>query len=77
MRLLLVCLIFNLIFSLILIIKPEFIFRLNELGKHKIIFADAEFFSSPKVSGILFIFGGIIIIYVGFVLRNISLIINF
>ena len=77
MRLLLVCLIFNVFFSLILIIKPELIFKLNELGKHKIIFADAEFFSYPKASGILFIFIGIIIIYIGFIFKNISTVINF
>jgi hypothetical protein len=74
---LLYCLIFNVIFSLILIVKPELIFKLNELGKHRIIFADAEFFSSPKASGILFIFVGIIIIYIGFIFRNISTVINF
>ena len=58
-----------LIFGLMLMIKPSTIFSLNKYC-NKIIFTDAEFFSSPKISGILFILFGIIIIIVGFYIKD-------
>ena len=67
--------IFLMFFGIVMIIKPSLIYKLNRWG-NKIIFTDSEFFSSPKISGILFIIVGIIIIYLGYRINNIVLSIN-
>ena len=59
-----------LIFSLIFMFRPSIIFKLNKFC-NKVIFTDAEFFSSPKVSGVLFIVFGIIIIFIGFYIKDV------
>ena len=58
-----------LIFSLILIFKPSAIFKLNRICS-KVIFTDSEFFSSPKISGILFVVFGIIIVVLGVYIKD-------
>ena len=61
--------IFLLVFSVILIIKPSLIFELNRRG-NKIIFTDSEFFSMPKFSGSLFIIVGVVIIFLGYYIKD-------
>jgi len=58
-----------LIFGLILIFKPSAIFKLNKIC-NKVIFTDSEFFSSPKISGILFVVFGIIIVILGVYIKD-------
>lgn len=58
-----------LIFSLILIFKPSAIFILNKIC-NKVIFTDSEFFTSPKISGILFVVCGIIIVILGVYIKE-------
>ena len=61
--------VFLIIFSLLLIIKPILIFKLNRFC-NKIIFTDSEFFTSPKISSTLFVAVGIFIIYLGYYIKD-------
>ena len=50
-----------LIFGLVMIFFPAFIIKLNE-DSNKVLFTDSRFFSSPKISGFIFLFIGILFI---------------
>lgn len=58
------------IISLIFIIQPRWIIKLNKLGE-RVVFTDADFFGHPRISGILFIVLGLILIYVGYILKGV------
>ncbi len=75
MNYLLIISIILIIFSILLIFKPSLIFKLNRWG-NKVIFTDSEFFSSPKISGILFIVIGIIIIYIILYFRDLGIVVK-
>lgn len=57
------------IFGLILMFKTAWLYKINKYC-NKVIFTDAEFFSSPRASGILFIVVGIAIIIIGFYVKD-------
>jgi len=63
------------IFSILLIFKPSWIFIANRWG-NKIIFTDSEFFSSSKISGLLFIVMGIFFIYLSFYLDKLEIVLT-
>ena len=75
MNYLLIISIFLIIFSTLLIFKPSMIFKLNRWGD-KVIFTDSEFFSFPRISGMLFIVIGIIVIYISFYFKELSIVVE-
>ena len=76
MDFLLIISVFLMVFSVLLIIRPSFIINLNRYC-NKVIFTDSEFFSSPKLCGISLIVAGVVIVYIGYIFRNMTLIIKF
>ena len=54
---------FVIVVSILLIIAPSFVERLSLWG-NKIVFTDADFFTAPRVTGILLVLIGVILIYI-------------
>ncbi|MFC1726328.1 hypothetical protein ACFL4T_11930 [candidate division KSB1 bacterium] len=55
-----------LMIGLVLIIWPAFIIKLNE-DTNKVLFTDSTFFSSPKISGFIFLIIGILFTLTNFI----------
>jgi len=56
------------LFSLILLINPSFLIKINKLG-NRIVFTDSNLFASPRLSGAGFIFFGLLIFIISAVNR--------
>jgi len=58
------------IISLLFIIKPGLIIKLNKMTE-RVVFTDSNLFARPVLSGIVFIVLGVFLIYVGFLVRQV------
>ena len=57
------------IIGLVFLFMPRLIIKLNKVGD-KVIFTDSDLFSRPKLSGFAFIILGVLLIYVGILIRD-------
>ncbi len=58
--------------SLLMFFKPNWLIRMNKMGE-KVVFTDSSLFTSPKISGALFIAIGFFLIYLGYYLKDMQL----
>ncbi len=57
------------IIGIVFLFMPRAIIKLNKVGD-KVIFTDSDLFSRPKLSGLAFIILGVLLMYVGLLIRD-------